>query len=164
MVDEWVGHLFHSQVIGVSYIDFCKAFDLADHNLLLKMMRVYRFHKDSLAWFAAYLSERKQCATINKTTSDQQLITHGVPQGSVFTIRTPTFPPVTKWYSRTGLTRIKTSTFLLICNWICLWHWWQSVECELQIISLLSKDDKKGATNHQDYFSAITLSVLSITV
>ena len=36
MVDEWVGHMFQSEVIGVLYIDFCKAFDLVDHNLLLE--------------------------------------------------------------------------------------------------------------------------------
>ena len=47
MVDEWVGHMFQSQVVGVYYIDFCKAFDLVDHKLLLEKMRVYRFHKGS---------------------------------------------------------------------------------------------------------------------
>ena len=39
--------MFESQVVGVYYIDFCKAFDLVDHNLLLEKMRVYGFHKDS---------------------------------------------------------------------------------------------------------------------
>ena len=48
MVDEWVGHMFQSQVVSVLYIDFCKAFDVVDHNLLLEKMRVYRFHKDFL--------------------------------------------------------------------------------------------------------------------
>ena len=46
-------------------------------------MRVYRFHKDSLGWFASYLSDRKQCVKINKTMSDQQIIIQGVPQGSI---------------------------------------------------------------------------------
>ena len=59
--------MFQSQVVGVLYIDACKAFDLLDHNLLLEKMRVYRFHKDSLGWFASYLSDRKQCVKINKT-------------------------------------------------------------------------------------------------
>ena len=83
MVDEWVGHMFQSQVVGVLYVDFCKAFDLVDHNLLLEKMRVYRFHNDSLGWFASYLSDRKQCVKINKTISDCQLIIQGVPQGSI---------------------------------------------------------------------------------
>ena len=66
------------QFVGLLYTDFCKALDLVDHNLLLEKMRVYRFHTDSLGWFASYLSERKQCVKINKTTSDQQLMTLGV--------------------------------------------------------------------------------------
>ena len=54
-----------------------------NHNLLLEKMRVYRFHKDSLGWFASYLSDGKQCVKISKTISDRQLITQGVPQGSI---------------------------------------------------------------------------------
>ena len=44
---QHVGHVFQSQVVGVLYINFCKAFDLVDHmyNLLLAKMKVYRFHK-----------------------------------------------------------------------------------------------------------------------
>ena len=42
-----IGHMFESQVVGVYYIDFCKAFDLVGHNLLLEKMRVYGFHRDS---------------------------------------------------------------------------------------------------------------------
>ena len=34
MVDDWVNHIFQSEVVGVLYIDFCKAFDLVHHNLL----------------------------------------------------------------------------------------------------------------------------------
>ena len=41
MVDEWIGHMFQSQVVGVFNIDFCKAFDLVDHNLLLEKIRLY---------------------------------------------------------------------------------------------------------------------------
>ena len=48
---------------------FCKAIDLVDHNLLLDKMKVYRFHKDSLGWFAFYLSERKECAKITRLWS-----------------------------------------------------------------------------------------------
>ena len=83
MEDKWVDHMFQSQIVCVLYIDFCNAFDLIYHNLLLEKMKVYRFHKDSLSWFASYLSERKQCVKLNTTIYDQQLITQGVPQGSM---------------------------------------------------------------------------------
>ena len=83
MVDEWVSHMFQSEIVGVLYIDFCKAFDLVDHSLLLEKMKIYKFNEDSLAWFASYLSGRKQCVKVNKSMSDEQPITEGVPQGSI---------------------------------------------------------------------------------
>ena len=44
---------------------------------------MYRFHNDLLDWFASYLSGRRQVAKINKTMSEQQSITQGVPQGLI---------------------------------------------------------------------------------
>lgn len=83
MVDEWVEHMFKSEVVGVLYIDFCKAFDLVDHDILLEKMKRYNFSNDSLSWFSSYFSDRKQCVKINKTMSDQLPINTGVPQGSI---------------------------------------------------------------------------------
>ena len=45
MVDDWVNHIFQSEVVGILYIDFCKAFDLVDHNLLLEKMKMYNLMK-----------------------------------------------------------------------------------------------------------------------
>ena len=75
--------MFKREIVGVLYVDFCKAFDLVNHNLLLEKMKMYKFHANSLAWFSSYLSDRKQCVKINKTMSDQLPITTGVPQGSI---------------------------------------------------------------------------------
>ena len=37
----------------------------------------------ALEWFSSYLSNRKQCVSLNGVLSDFKSITHGVPQGSI---------------------------------------------------------------------------------
>ena len=61
-------------------IDFKKAFDLEDHSLLLKKLKHYKLSDNTLSWFASYLSSRKQKVSLNNITSDNELITDGVPQ------------------------------------------------------------------------------------
>ena len=57
--------IFQNEVVGVLYIDFCKAFDMVNHNLLLQKQKIYNVHEDAIAWFTSYLSDRKQCIKIN---------------------------------------------------------------------------------------------------
>ena len=75
--------IFQNEVVGVLYIDFCKAFDMVNHNLLLQKLKIYNVQEDAIAWFTSYLSDRKQCIKINKSMSDQQPVSIGVPQGSI---------------------------------------------------------------------------------
>ena len=84
MVDEWASHIFQNEVVGMLYINFCKAFDMVNHNLLLQKLKIYNVHKDAIAWFTSYLSDRKQCIKINKRNmSDQQPVNIGIPHGSI---------------------------------------------------------------------------------
>ena len=68
---------------GLVFIDFRKAFDVIDHELLLKMLLIYGATPSSVAWFKSYLSERKQFISLGKTTSEQLTVKQGVPQGSI---------------------------------------------------------------------------------
>lgn len=65
------------------FIDFRKAFDVVDHQLLLTKLRLYRVSDPSLSWFESYLSGRQQFVSIDGQRSDSLLIKQGVPQGSV---------------------------------------------------------------------------------
>ena len=64
-------------------IDFRKAFDVIDHDLLLKKLSTYGVCPFSVAWFKSYLSERKQFITLEKVKSEQLTVKQGVPQGSI---------------------------------------------------------------------------------
>ena len=70
----------NDEVTGLVFIDFRKAFDVIDHELLLKKLSIYGA---SVAWFKSYLSERKQFISLGKTTSKQLTVKQGVPQGSI---------------------------------------------------------------------------------
>ena len=63
-------------------VDFKKAFDLVDHNLLLKKLKHYRLSDETLIWFSSYLLGRKQKVSIGNFLSEDENIINGVPQRS----------------------------------------------------------------------------------
>ena len=64
-------------------LDFAKAFDTVDHEILLRKLDYYGIRGTALNWFKSYLCNRSQCVSIDGQLSDELNITHGVPQGSV---------------------------------------------------------------------------------
>jgi len=83
LTDEWFSHLYNGEMIGVMYIDFCKAFDMVDHRLLLEKLKIYNFSRDSINWFKSYLGERQQHTKFKEYVSPPLNIEFGVPQGSI---------------------------------------------------------------------------------
>ena len=66
-----------------AFVDFRKAFDCVQHDVLLSKLSELEISKSMLDWFRSYLSMRKQRVLANSTLSSYQTITQGVPQGSV---------------------------------------------------------------------------------
>ena len=46
----------NDELTGLVFVDFQKAFDVLDHNVLLKKLSVYGARPDSVAWFQSYLA------------------------------------------------------------------------------------------------------------
>ena len=69
-------------VIGV-FLDFSKAFDTVNHDILLKKLEKYGIQGAALDWFTNYLSNRLQYVTYNGAKSKREIIKCGVPQGSI---------------------------------------------------------------------------------
>ena len=83
LLDKWLKSIDKGELVGAIFLDLRKAFDVVDHELLLKKLSVYKFSNTSLNWIKSYLSNRKQCVIDHKIRSSMQNVQAGVPQGSV---------------------------------------------------------------------------------
>lgn len=69
-------------------LDFSRAFDAINTNLLLGKMTYYGFDTKTILWFQSYLSNRKQIVKLAQSDgtslySTMTPVTRGVPQGSI---------------------------------------------------------------------------------
>ena len=67
------------------FLDFAKAFDTVNHQILLKKLNYYGIKGLPLKWFESYLLNRTQCVSIGNIKSDIDMIKCGVPQGNDIT-------------------------------------------------------------------------------
>ena len=65
------------------FLDLSKAFDTIDHKILISKLNYYGIRGNALEWFSNYLSGRYQYVDYKQANSEQEIITCGVPQGSV---------------------------------------------------------------------------------
>jgi hypothetical protein len=64
-------------------IDFSKAFDSIDHDVLLNKLWNIGMTPNALEWFSSYLTNRSQRVRLGESLSQQLSLSHGVPQGSI---------------------------------------------------------------------------------
>ena len=65
------------------FLDFSKAFDTVNHNILLSKLEFYGIRGVFKDLFTSYLRNRMQMMSLASVNSDIQTVCCGVPQGSV---------------------------------------------------------------------------------
>jgi hypothetical protein len=73
-----IGHF----TIGI-FLDFSKAFDTVNHQILLEKLNCYGIRGVANQWIKSYLSDRQQYTCYNGKNSSISNIKCGVPQGSI---------------------------------------------------------------------------------
>ena len=83
MYDVWIEALERNEISAVIMLDMSAAFDVVDHSILIKKLKLYGLQDDALAWLESYLSHRHQRVVIDGCLSDPLTLEAGVPQGSI---------------------------------------------------------------------------------
>ena len=83
LVDKISDALENGEYVLGLFLDFSKAFDTVNHDILFAKLEFLGIRGICLQWFRSYLSNREQYVVYNDTLSSRQRITCGVPQGSI---------------------------------------------------------------------------------
>lgn len=70
-------------VVGAVFLDFKKAFDTVNHNVLLSKLSKFNLSVNTMIWMESYLNNRKQCTRVGDKCSSFANCISGVPQGSI---------------------------------------------------------------------------------
>jgi len=82
-LDKWTDYLEHGGQIDVVYSDLEKAFDKVPHKRLISKLYCYSINECVINWIKDILTERKFRVKVNLSNSPWNLVSSGIPQGSV---------------------------------------------------------------------------------
>ena len=84
LCDNWLSDINNSEVVGAVFLDLKKkAFDLVNHNILVKKLSLYTANSPFVSLFKSYLALRSQSVYVNGEYSNEGIVRCGIPQGSI---------------------------------------------------------------------------------
>ena len=83
ITDNIYKSLDESEITILVLLDYSKAFDCANHTLILAKLKSLGFHNSALKWVSSYLSDRSQKVFTEIGESSWIGLKNGVPQGSI---------------------------------------------------------------------------------
>ena len=83
LLDQWLTAINESDITGAIFLDLKKAFDLVDHEILIKKIYLYTNSSQTTTFFYSYLNNRHQRVLLNGCYSAKKAVKCGVPQGSI---------------------------------------------------------------------------------
>ena len=65
------------------FIDFSRAFDCIDHNILISKLKLYGLDSKAVSFISSYFNNRYQCTKVDGHVSSLSKVTYGTAQGSI---------------------------------------------------------------------------------
>ncbi|CAM4400076.1 unnamed protein product [Caretta caretta] len=81
--DEITGSVDEGKAVEVLFLDFSKDFDTVSHSILANKLKKFGLDEWTIRWIESWLDHQAQWVVINGSMSSWQLLSSGVPQGSV---------------------------------------------------------------------------------
>ena len=83
LVDKITQAMDEGKVSFGIFLDFSKAFDTVNHDILVNKLSTYGIRGLALHWLKSYFHDRKQYVSYDGVESDKCINSCGVPQGSI---------------------------------------------------------------------------------
>lgn len=83
LTDKIKSFIDHGDVAAAVFIDFSKAFDTIDHDILFTKLERYGITGPALTLLRSFLLNRQQIVSVSTATSPPVTVNRGVPQGSI---------------------------------------------------------------------------------
>ena len=155
ITDEILFKMENDEVTGLVYVDFRKAFDVINHNLLLKKLSVYGASPDSVACFRSYLEERRQFMKLGHITSEPKPVRQGSILGPVLFLLFVNDMPLHLNNSTINIYADDTTLFLSAS--------WNNITFLFQALSNDSENIEKWSTENKMYFNTEKTKALLVT-
>ena len=81
--NSWSVNIDNGFLNCVVFIHLKKAFDIIDHEIILRKISYYGANQATITWFQSYLSNQTQRCDVNGRLSTPRTLNCGVPQGSI---------------------------------------------------------------------------------
>ena len=72
--NEWFINIDKGYLNGEIFLDFKKAFDCVNHDILITKLKLYGCTENTLCWFKSCLTNRRQMCKIGRTISQERVI------------------------------------------------------------------------------------------
>ena len=83
IVDKWLQAMNDGEFNIAVLLDLKKAFDVVDHEILIRKLEIYGFNENAVVFFRSYLFSRTQQVKLGNIKSNTLHVKYGVPQGSI---------------------------------------------------------------------------------
>ena len=83
IMDQLLQSIDQGNIVIMALLDYSKAFDTANHQLIIAKLKSLGLTDTACNWISSYLSKRTQKVITNKGVSTEIQLKNGVPQGSI---------------------------------------------------------------------------------